>query len=264
MSGSGSPAQTGFRREGDDRRTSGVVCWSGAVWVLALCACATAAPAARVDAPLVPAGDPVEPPPAAPPLEDEQRGSSFPDSAGPGAPLAAWAQTLVGLDSLRHVSRRVPDDCTGLVRLAYWQASVELLGTEGEHGDNGVMAIFRHAEALGALHFRRPAPGDLVFFRETYDRDRNGRFDDGLTHVGLVTKVEPDGTVVFVHRIGSGVSEGRLNPEDPSHHEDGGRVLNDWLRPASARVRAGLTGELFSGYASAERLLRAGRAFGRR
>ncbi len=232
---------------------------------LVLCACASSGAATRPDAQA--SGEALTPPPAPPdalaPAADDW--SAFPTgSDGPGAPLAAWATRLVGLKSLAHVSRRVPDDCTGLVRLAYWQAEVELLGTEGERGDNGVMAIFRHAEALGAIHFKRPSPGDLVFFRETYDRDRDGQLDDGLTHVGLVTSVEPDGTVVFVHRVGSGVSEGRLNTLQPALHEQGGRVLNDWLRPASRRARASLTGELFSGYASASRLLSGTRWAGRR
>ncbi len=208
--------------------------------------------------------EPLPAPPPPPPEDGKEDWAAFPVVAdGSGAPMANFVRKLIGLKSLRHVSARVPDDCTGLVRLAYWQVSVELLGVEGERGDNGVMAIFRHAEALGAIHFHTPEPGDLVFFRETYDRNKDGRLDDGLTHVGVVMRTEPDGTVVFAHRIGAGVSEGRLNPFEPSQHEEKGHVLNDWLRPASKHARASLTGELFSGFASAEKLVRAA-AVGRR
>jgi len=232
--------------------------------VFALSACATSQ-SARAGVEVHTPDEPLPPPPAPPPEQPADDWSAFPATAdGAGAPVAAFVKKLVGLKSLRHVSARVPDDCTGLVRLAYWQSSVELLGNESERGDNGVMAIFRHAMALGAIHFRQPAAGDLVFFRETYDRNKDGRLDDGLTHVGVVTGVEEDGTVVFVHRVGGGVEEGRLNPYEPSQHASGGHVLNDWLRPASAHARASLTGELFSGFASADRLLLGARTYGRR
>src|SRR5205814_10151917 len=120
----------------------------------------------------------------------------------------------------------------------------------GTHGTHGVTAIWYAAREKNALHQRAPAKGDLVFFRETYDRNRDGRRDDGLTHVGVVESVEPDGTVVFVHRSGAGVTRGRVNPARPRDRE-----VNDWLRVKSRHAPAALTGELFAGYASARALL---------
>ncbi|HEX4620415.1 MAG TPA: CHAP domain-containing protein [Myxococcaceae bacterium] len=180
----------------------------------------------------------------------------FPRPNPTGAFLADWASRLRGLSSLRQLTHAVPDECTGFVRLAYWQVGVELLGPEALARDNGVTAIYRHAAALGALHVGVPRPGDLVFFVETYDRNHDGLRNDGLTHVGIVKSVEPDGTVLFVHRVSGGVKESRLNLHHPRQMEGPqGERWNDIIRGASRRDRAYLTGELFAAYAGADRLV---------
>lgn len=208
---------------------------------LALCLCSAAcAPAKLVVQPDLSAGDPRE-------------WEAFP--ADPGARIAARAGELSGLASLKLVTSRLPDDCTGLARAAYEAAGAELMD-EGERGDNGVTAMYRKAERLGALHTGTPRPGDLVFFRETYDRNRNGRFDDGLTHVAVVEAVEPSGTVVFVHRGGAGITRGRMTLAAATQRTGAsGEVLNDFLRPKSRRSRAYLAGELFVSFAAAQLLV---------
>jgi hypothetical protein len=160
------------------------------------------------------------------------------------------------------VDHSVPDDCTGVVRLAYRSAGIELMTGPGRAGNNGVTHIYQRAKQLGALHKGRPQPGDLVFFRETYDRDRDGRRDDGLTHVAVVERVEANGSIVFVHRGSKGVARGRMNLGQPRiHRAQGSRaVVNDYLRRASGGSRAYLTGELFAGYASPGPLAKAGTA----
>lgn len=182
-----------------------------------------------------------------------------PVSAGSGVGdlLAQRAGELAGLPSLKGVAPHLPDDCTGLARAVYEVAGVELTRA-AQRGDSGVAAMYRLAWELGALHRGPPAPGNLIFFVETYDRNRDGRRNDGLTHVAVVESVDARGTVTFVHRSGSGVTRSHLNPSWPATHAlPGGEVLNDWLRPKSRLTRAWLTGELFAGYASAAALVRA-------
>lgn len=170
------------------------------------------------------------------------------EAAHPRSRLASKAASLVGLSTLRVVVPQLPDDCTGLVRAVYEDSGIELMGS-GVRGDNGVTAMYRLAFERSALHTQSPAPGDLVFFRETYDRNRDGRHNDGLTHVGVVESVDSGGTVTFVHRSGSGVTRARLNVGAPLD-----RKRNDFLRPAKKGEPALLTGELFVTYASAARL----------
>lgn len=171
-----------------------------------------------------------------------------------GTRIAAKARELIGVHDLHAVDHSVPDDCTGLVRLAYAGAGIHLMdGSGGLQGDNGVMLLYRRARSLGALR-SRPTLGDIVFFRETYDRNRDGLRNDGLTHVGIVEQVGPGGELTIVHRGSKGVARTHMNLKRPTLHREkrGGEVVNDYLRTASGAQRAYLTGELFAGFAAPE------------
>jgi hypothetical protein len=90
----------------------------------------------------------------------------------------------------------------------------------------------------------------LVFFRETYDLNRDGRMNDGLTHVGIVESVDRGSTVSIIHRVNRGVVRYRMNLDRPGVHRDSstGDVLNDYLRPPGQNQALTLTGQLFAGY----------------
>lgn len=197
---------------------------------------------------------------AAQTLPDQEVGDAGPSVRSVvGEQIASRATRWVGFRSLHKVTRKVPDDCSGLVRLAYERAGVPVLSGAGQRGENAVSIIWRHASRMGALHRGVPVPGDLVFFRETYDRNRDRRRNDGLTHIGIVERVDADGTVTFIHRGGQGVLRGRLNVQHPQRRaDDDGRVLNDYIRHVDPKVAHAprLAGELWSGFASVEKLER--------
>jgi len=173
-------------------------------------------------------------------------------TASPAQRAVSRAKAWVGLGSLTEVSTSVNDDCSGLTQLAYRAPGLSLMPERTLPGENGVKAIYRKADALGSLR-SAPRPGDLVFFRETVDRNKDGRRNDGLTHIGIVERVGADGTVTFVHRAGGGVKRGRLNLARPDARTDArGRVLNDWLRRRDKRHRGYLAGELVAGFASVD------------
>ncbi|MCP3099768.1 C40 family peptidase [Myxococcus sp. K15C18031901] len=169
------------------------------------------------------------------------------------AERAVWrAQAWVGLGSLATVSTSVNDDCSGLTQLAFRKAGLSLMPERTLPGENGVKAIYRKAGELGSLR-SVPRPGDLVFFRETVDRNKDGHRNDGLTHIGIVERIAVDGTVTFVHRAGGGVKRSRLNLDQPEARKDAqGRVLNDWIRRRDKRNRGYLAGELVAGFASVD------------
>ncbi|MCP3139736.1 NlpC/P60 family protein [Pyxidicoccus xibeiensis] len=169
------------------------------------------------------------------------------------AERAVWrAKNWVGLRSLSTVSTSVNDDCSGLTQLAYRKPGLSLMPERTLPGENGVKAIYRKAGDLGTLR-ETPRAGDMVFFRNTHDRNRDGRLNDGLTHIGIVERVGADGTVTFVHRAGNGVKRGHFNLARPDARKDEkGRILNDWLRRRDKRNRGYLAGELVAGFASVD------------
>jgi cell wall-associated NlpC family hydrolase len=172
--------------------------------------------------------------------------------ASPRETVLATARALVGQSQVTLNGRRYPADCTGLIEGVYAQAGITFKGTL-KPGDNGVTALYRHARAKGRVYTEgRPVPGDLVFFRETYDQNRDGRRNDGLTHVGIVDAVSADGTVTVIHRVRRGVVRYRMNLDRPHLPRDPktGQALNDFLRHPGPHREPVLTGQLFSSYGS--------------
>jgi hypothetical protein len=165
--------------------------------------------------------------------------------------LVNLAKDLVGKPKIALGGKRYPDDCTGLIRGLFAQVNIDVF-EDAQTGDNGVTAIYRFATRHGrSFRGGRPLPGDLVFFKETYDLNRDGRVNDGLTHVGLVESLEEDGTVVVIHRVARGVVRYRMNLEQPTMQAAAnGSVLNDYLRERGTLGKPRLTGELFFSYAT--------------
>ncbi len=172
------------------------------------------------------------------------------------ARLAARAASLVGhRGAFRVADERFNDDCTGFVEAVYEAEGVPLrtmMRRAAPEEESGVAAAFRAMEAYGIVFGgggEWPAPGDLVFWHDTYDRNRNGRADDPFTHVGIVEYVS-DGTVVFVHRGGRAVTRGAMNPDRPNEAGADGYVLNSPLRSKNPRLAGApvFAGALFAGY----------------
>ncbi|MBU8897469.1 C40 family peptidase [Corallococcus sp. M34] len=202
-------------------------------------------------APAKPAKPPVvaQRPRATPPARQE---APRPAPRDPREVVLGTARGLVGQPQVVVGGRTFPSDCTGLVEATYAQAGLSFRGTI-KPGDNGVTALYRYARTHGRVYTDgRPVPGDLVFFRETYDQNRDGRRNDGLTHVGLVDTVGSDGTVVVIHRVKRGVVRYRMNLERPNLPRDPktGEVLNDMLRTPGPGQPHVLTGQLFASFGS--------------
>nr|WCO03966.1 C40 family peptidase [Cystobacter sp.] len=202
--------------------------------------------------PLTPAAAPRAPLSEPAPSPAPQKKKVRPPPPNARENVLAAARGLVGSSKVKLSGRTWPDDCTGFVEAVYAKAGISFRGSNVAR-DNGVTAMYRYARTHGRVYTRgRPKPGDLVFFRETYDQNRDGRRNDGLTHVGVVDEVERDGTVVVIHRVKRGVVRYRMNLAKPSLRRDPrtGEVLNDMLRAPGAGKAPVLTGQLFAAYGS--------------
>jgi len=155
-------------------------------------------------------------------------------------------------------------DCSGFVRAVFRSVGMDLFAPGSpevkRRHDNGVGLLLWFNESNGAFWPREgppeayavaPEPGDIVYFHNTYDRNRNRRCDDRFTHVGLVESVEGDGTVTFLHAAGHVVRRERMNLRRPDVAREGGVVVNHavrhhtrWERPGDRR----LASQLFAGF----------------
>ena len=168
--------------------------------------------------------------------------------------LAKTAVGLIGRYRIEIGGQRYASDCSGLVRGVYATQHVDLYDGLGElDGGNGVGRMYTHVVEHGRIHYGpKVHPGDLVFFHNTWDFNRDGLPNDPLTHVGIVETVERDGTVIFLSWVSAGVERYRMNLRQPGIHKTPeGRVLNDHIRrkgPSDSQTTQYLTGQLFAAF----------------
>lgn len=158
-----------------------------------------------------------------------------------GEPIARAAAGWVGASKLVVDGRKYREDCSGFVEAS--------LARAGLHRNGSSADLWKQASDEGLVHHRkRPSPGDVAFFDDTYDRNGNGVRDDALSHTAVVEHVDEDGTITLVHYANNGIVRLRMNLYAP--HD---ATKNDPLRSLSKRDPAGiprLAGELWVGFAS--------------
>lgn len=163
--------------------------------------------------------------------------------------VAQEAAKWVGQPSVKTNLR---DDASGLVRAIYRGTGLDP-DAGGRKDLTGVERLYQFARNRGVLYRGgTPRVGDLAFFHDTYDRNGDGVRNDPLTHVAVVERVEPDGTVVLVHRVEQGIVRQRMNLRHPQARRDpeSGKVWNHLLRASAKREKARTTAELFAGFAT--------------
>ena len=110
------------------------------------------------------------------------------------------ALSLVGAEVLTVGGKTFPYDCTGLVRAAYWYAGIDIAQDFSQFAGNGVSRIYQTLDERGMLYVATlPQAGDIVFWDNTYDRNEDGKWNDPLTHVGVIVSVQPGGQIEYVH-----------------------------------------------------------------
>jgi len=163
--------------------------------------------------------------------------------------LLEAAQKALGRRSLTVGKKSYRGDCSGTIRAIFTQAKIGLGGILKKNGDNDVKTIYRYVQKYGRIKKNHPLPGDLVFFHNTYDRNKKGQMDNALTHIGIVEQVQGS-TVHFIHHLGQLIIRSRMDlslPHDTYHPKTGLRI-NHVLRRAHGGQRAFTCAELFAGF----------------
>lgn len=187
----------------------------------------------------------------------EARRCCQPGERGPSRnAIVQTAAKLVGAKMIMSNGRRIAYDCAGVTRAVFLAHGIDLYaGESGDPDANGVRIIHAHIRQQGTFHQGPVAhPGDLVFFNNTWDFNRDGKVNDPLTHVGIVERREPNGTIIFISRVADAIERYHMNLSLPHVHKTSdGRILNDYLRRKDAADPSDtgyLAGELFAQFAT--------------
>lgn len=146
------------------------------------------------------------------------------------------AKESVGMQSVPSVNgKRFTSDCIGFVNYVYYRAGFDLQKAYGK-GRGGVSSLYAGLAARGYVYDSRTAsPGDLIFFDNTYDVNRNGVWDDPMSHIGIIAGYRKHNTLVYIHFASHGADERSINLVYPNTHafrqKDGSLYeINSYLR----------------------------------
>ncbi|HUH42084.1 MAG TPA: CHAP domain-containing protein [Sulfurimonas sp.] len=159
--------------------------------------------------------------------------------------------------ALKHLNKSSSEDCSGFIALVNRETNETLYKSEElyKYFDNTsrAKAIFNMLKDENRLVTDTlPKIGDIVFFSDTLQKNKRviGAFN--ITHIGIVTEVDDDGTVHFIHNIQGSPRIDQLNIEHSNHQILSGKNVNSFLKrcPKTKAKNECLSSFFFSAYGS--------------
>ncbi len=150
--------------------------------------------------------------------------------------LLQRADQTVGLKSFPTINgHRYNEDCSGFVAFLFHLAGLNLRELFGI-GSGGTEVIWDGLKKNNfIINHQNLQAGDIVFFDNTYDRNKNGKWDDELSHIGVVESIDDKGTMTYIHYASRGVVRAKMNLQHPKTFMEDGERYNDLLRNSTEK-----------------------------
>lgn len=161
--------------------------------------------------------------------------------------LIKSAQHQYQKQKIHFQERAFRSDCSGFIQGVIWDQGHDLNAFYKTYRweVNGVALIQKYIERVGQFGKRlKPQKGDLVFFNQTYDKNKDGLRNDPLTHLGIITHIDQNHTITFLHHMQGHVQKGYMNLKLPRIQKRGGKTFNSLL---TRSVSQNLAAQLFEG-----------------
>ncbi len=158
-------------------------------------------------------------------------------------------------------SQKWNNSLSGFVKMVYLYFDIDLTNTNPKNPNgswkNTTELIYSFVRENGELFkIGPPKAGDFIFFDNTWDKNKNNKFDDMLTTVGLVTGTDEEGTVYFLYKVGNTIRIRNMNLKHPNKsnikNKNIIKILNSKIRKLSKKDRENnipaLASQLFNTY----------------
>ena len=150
----------------------------------------------------------------------------------------------------KYTNTRIGGDCSGLITAINKNNNSAIFDPEelNKYYTSGrkSQAMFDLYKDKNKIYFSQPQVGDLVFFNNT-TRATKGRSKKLITHVGIVSKVNKDGSVEFLHNTGGRNVVSVMNLSLPNDHQIAGKKVNAYII-SRCKDSSCLVSNRFSGY----------------
>lgn len=150
----------------------------------------------------------------------------------------------------KYTNTRIGGDCSGLITAINKNNNSAIFDPKelNKYYTSGrkSQAMFDLYKDKNKIYFSQPQVGDLVFFNNT-TRATKGRSKKLITHVGIVSKVNKDGSVEFLHNTGGRNVVSVMNLSLPNDHQIAGKKVNAYII-SRCKDSSCLVSNRFSGY----------------
>ena len=143
-------------------------------------------------------------------------------------------------------------DCSGFVSLVnkninnVYFSETNLLKFYGEQGSKS-QAIYNFYKKRNLISQTSPKLGDLVFFNNTTSQTK-GKNKQTITHLGIIDRIEDDGTIRFMHNTRGKNKSGFINLFQKNSHKIGGKEVNSYIVACKGGDATCLTSNRFGGF----------------
>ncbi len=168
-------------------------------------------------------------------------------------------------DKQKSVPKGFLNDCSGFVRMVYSNFNIDLFDVEHNTKASGTEIIFKFVEKNGAIYpkyiyFNKSTPknkkyvpqvGDIIFFDNTHDKNRDKKVNDFFTHVAIVLSIDDDNTINYIHKSSRGINTQLMNLDEPNSLYINKKRVNSYLRvkkKGDSKNTPYLSGELFRAF----------------
>lgn len=159
--------------------------------------------------------------------------------------------------ALKYLNKNDGQDCSGFVDLvnsdtneAFYKSDMLYKYFDNTNRSKAIFNIMKDENKLVTNIL--PKIGDIVFFSDTLQRTRRKVGSFNITHIGIVTEVNEDGTVHFIHHIQGKNRIDQLNTKFSNYQILSGKNVNSYLKrcPKNRPKKECLTSFFFSAYGS--------------
>nr|WP_321432393.1 CHAP domain-containing protein [uncultured Campylobacter sp.] len=150
----------------------------------------------------------------------------------------------------KYTNTRIGGDCSGLITAINKNNGSAIFDPKELNkyysSSRKSQAMFDLFKDKNKISFSWPQVGDLVFFNNTTKATRAGS-KELITHVGIVSKVNKDGSVEFLHNIRGKNVLSVMNLSLPNDHKIAGKQVNSYII-SKCNDSSCLVSNRFSGY----------------
>ena len=150
----------------------------------------------------------------------------------------------------KYTNTRIGGDCSGLITAINKNNDSAIFDPKelNKYYSSGrkSQAMFDLYKDKNKISFSQPQVGDLVFFNNTTKATKGGS-KKLITHVGIVSKVNEDDSVEFLHNIRGKNVLSVMNLSLPNDHKIAGKQINDYII-SRCKDSSCLVSNRFSGY----------------